>query len=299
MGKRVLTNSIRTKTFNKVFKMEYMLNLTAFLFVCLNVACAEKAIPWTTKPEFANKLPKTVAPTWEGKVKAKGECSAVCQLKQCSSFAYSDISKSCKVYTHTNLMKPLPDLTNDWSNQKHQMYYKREFCPYGWDSDPETGKCYFIDDSLSLKRFDAWGVCEEHGMSELVMFQSAKQRDNLYDILRNNHNQTSNFWNGYYQFYSNYWIRPVNEIPGYLFTMRGDCINNDLPGNPHEVSIEECAAKCDKEFRDKCVGFMYQPQLSRCFLKHKLCPVNNQVNPVTDELHVYNKIHGEFVYHIM
>ena len=295
MGSRFPTNSMGTNPFNKVVKMEFKPNLIAFLFVCLTVAYSEKAIPWTTKSEFANKLPKTVAPTWEGKVKAKGECSAVCQLKQCSSFAYSDISKSCKVYSHTNLMKPLPDLTNDWTNQKHQMYYKKEFCPYGWDSDPETGKCYFIDDSLSLTRFDAWGVCEEHGMSELVMFQSAKQRDNLYDILRNKHNDTTDFWNGYYQFYSHYWVRPVNEIPGYLFTMRGNCPYNDVPGSPYTISIEECAAMCDKEFRDKCVGFVYEGKISRCWLKAKLCHVNNQVHPVTDEIYVYDKIHCGFL----
>ena len=252
---------------------------------------AEKAT-WISKTEMGGKLPKDLTPLWEGKVKAKGECSAVCQLKQCSSFAYSDISKSCKVYSHTNLMKPIPDLTNDWTNQKHQMYYKREFCPYGWHSDSETGKCYFIDDSSNVKRTAAWEICEDHRMSELVTFQSAKQRDNLYEILRNNYNDTDYFWNGYNQFNLHFWVRPVNDIPGYLLTMRGNCPYNDVVAGQFIISIEECAAKCDKEFRDQCVGFVYEAKISKCWLKTKLCPYSMEGTFVTDEYYVYDKIHG-------
>ena len=49
---------------------------------------------------------------------------------------------------------------------------------------------------IDVNRFQAWEICEDHGMSELVTFQSAKQRDNLYEILRNNYNDTvyHHFW---------------------------------------------------------------------------------------------------------
>ena len=264
--------------------------------ICIHVSFAATADRWATKAELGNKLPKTLAPIWEGKVKLRGECTVVCQMKNCSSYAYSDTSRSCKIYSHTNLPKPLPDLTKDWTNQKHQMYYKRDFCPSGWDSDPETKKCYYIDVSLDIDRFLAWGVCEDHLMSELATFQTAQQRENLYEILRNKYAGIDHLWVGYYQWYLNFWPRPVNEIPGYLLTMRGDCSDNNIPNANFALSIEECATKCDKEYRDQCVGFIYNSVTGRCWLKYKLCPYNNNGFTVDEEIFVYDKIHGKLLF---
>ena len=265
-------------------------SLVLFLPLVAHASSGTKNEQWVTKDELSNKLPKTLAPIWEGKAQVRGECFTLCQLKQCSSLAFSDVKQSCKLYFHNDLPKPLPDLTNDWTGWKHKMFYKKWFCPSGWEMDKESQKCYFIDDSAEVSRNNAWQICEDHLMSELVTFKSVEQRNNLYEILRNNHSGINNYWNGYYQWQRNFWLRQVDEIPGYIRSQRGDCPFNDIAN--FFTSINDCASKCDKEYRDRCVGFVYNRVEGRCWLKHRLCSFNSNTKTLQEENHVYDKIHA-------
>src|SRR5262249_50121637 len=155
-------------------------------------------------------LPATIPPTWSGSAAIKGVCSATCEVDPtCSSFAYSQREGLCQTFSHPNLTKPLPTLTQDPLKRGFQMHYLGSFCPVNWDADYASQTCYLASVTTPMSRFNAWGVCEENHMSQLAMFQTPQQRDALYSILSAKYSSVNNYWLGYAQFDDLLWPRPV------------------------------------------------------------------------------------------
>ena len=266
--------------------LQYMIQLGRLTLLLLSaVVVAElNNNDWISKDEFRNKLPANLEPFFEAThIRSHSQCLMLCQLKNCSSAAYSKIARFCKLYQHDNLNSPLPSLKDDY-RYKHQMYYKRRWCPVGWEMDRTAEKCYKIGSS-SVPRYDAWDMCEKNLMSELVTFSSAKQRQNLYEILDEKYSSTSKFWTGYYLFDGKMWPRPVEKYPGYI-KRRGYCEYDDIACEP--LSEGQCIDKCSKAYRDQCVAVQYQKTTGTCCFKSNSCPFPNS-KYTTDEYFIFEK----------
>lgn len=192
-----------------MFRLAHML----FVFVLAHLCSRSEAMEeWIGDEAAKDKIPNNLLPFFEQRSPQTGRylCESLCLEKQCDSFAFSRSLKSCRLYRHPNLNKPLPELKDD-SVDQHQMYFRLLFCPEGWISDRANQMCYKVGLN-AVNRSEAWDICESQHRSELVRFTSVPQRDSLYAMLNQTHPDVDKFWNGIAQFSGRFWTRAIEGM---------------------------------------------------------------------------------------